>query len=316
MAIKEIIRIYFMSDANMLEKAYYIYTCLTHDLADFTLFAAKFTEAFAEAFLAAIEEAQNAPQDNQIIDILAQKTESVNKAMEDCRKLIGKMRYFLEEAFKNNTSVLNEFGYNDYQGARSSQTEMQRFMKVLIDASAKYSVDLIAAGFDQHQIDDIQTNFDKLLTANNDQEYYKGERQAITQQRIEKMNAAWEIVLDVCKAGKIIYAENPAKYKQYVLYESQSGSGSDVMIGNVPSGQTVVIMTEGITPSTVFGLENDGQADLKFCLEDNENPCTSGIEVAPGDEQTIIANELGSGTILKATNLSDTVEGHFRVTVS
>lgn len=73
MAKEDIVRIYYMSDASMLEKAYYIYTCLTHDLPDLAAFAAKFTQAFVDAFLEVIQEAQNAPQDNQIIDILAQK---------------------------------------------------------------------------------------------------------------------------------------------------------------------------------------------------------------------------------------------------
>ena len=183
-------------------------------------------------------------------------------------------------------------------------------------AAAKYSAELIAAGFDQHAIDNIQLTFDKLVTANNDQEYYKGERQAITQQRIEKMNAAWEIVLNVCKAGKIIYADNPAKYKQYVLYESQSGSGSDTYSDNVPPAQTLTILSEDITPSTVFALHNKGETVLKFCLEDDENPCTAGTDVDPGDELTIIASQLGTGTILKVTNLSDTVEGMYEVDVS
>ena len=303
-----------MSDAIMLEKAYYIYTCLMHDLGDFTAFAIKFNQLFVDAFLLAIQDAQNAPQDNQIIDILAQKTEAVNTAVQDCRDLIGKMRFFLEDAFQDNKPVLNEFGYNDYAGARASQTEMQRYMSVLITASAKYSAELIAAGFDQLAIDKIQSTFNKLVTANNDQEYYKGERQAITQQRIEKMNACWEIVLNVCKAGKIIYADNPAKYNQYVIYETQSGS--ETYHGNVPPSQTVTILSENITPSTVFALHNKGQTVLRFCLEDDENPCTGGTDVDPGDELAKIANELGSGTILKATNLSDTVEGMYEVEVS
>jgi len=305
-----------MSDANMLQIAYYIYDCLVHDLVDFTAFAAKFTQLFADAFLAAIQTAQNAPQDNQIIDILAQKTEAVNIAVDDYRTLIKKMCFFLEEAFKDKLHILNEFGFNDYQGARSSQTEMQRFMLVLINAAAKYTAELIAAGFDQTMIDNIQANYDKLLAADRDQEYYKGERQAITQDRIIKMNSAWDYVLNVCKAGKIIYIDNPAKYKQYLLYENQSGSGSDIHTGNVPPAQTAIILTEGITPTTVFGLENTGPTTLKFCLEDDENPCSSGVSVDAGDERTIIANDLGSGTILKATNLSDTEEGSFKVTVS
>nr|MBC8384421.1 hypothetical protein [Candidatus Cloacimonadota bacterium] len=173
-----------------------------------------------------------------------------------------------------------------------------------------------AAGFDQVQIDNIQVTFDKLVSANNAQEYYKGERQAITQQRIIKMNAVWEIVLNVCKAGKLVYSNNPAKYKQYLLYENQSGSGTDVHSGDIAPAQTAIVLSEGITPSTVFGLQNTGLTVLKFCLEDDENPCAGGTDVDPGDEKTIIANDLGNGTILKVTNQSDTVEGSYKVTIS
>ncbi len=42
MAKASIKRTYFMSDAYMLEKAYYIHSCQTHDLVDFKAFAVKF----------------------------------------------------------------------------------------------------------------------------------------------------------------------------------------------------------------------------------------------------------------------------------
>ncbi|MCD4819483.1 MAG: hypothetical protein K8S23_12405 [Candidatus Cloacimonetes bacterium] len=133
---------------------------------------------------------------------------------------------------------------------------MQRYLTVLHTTATKYSTELIAVGFDQAAISGIKTTFDKLLNANNAQKYYKGERLTITQQRIELMNATWEIVLNVCKAGKIIYADNPAKYKQYVIYESSSNTGSDIYQGEVAATETITIIVDGITPSTVLTLHS------------------------------------------------------------
>jgi len=313
---KDVKRLYNVSDAKAIEKLYYIHTCYMHDQADFFAFHAKFTTLFGDNLLTEIQTAQNAPQDDQMIDILAQKTQDVNDAMTDIRETFYKMRYFLELAFKDKPHLLNEFGFNDYARVRNSQSEMQDFMAVLVAASNKYSANLIAAGYDQIAIDKLQSIYDNLVQANNDQEYYKGERKALNQQRVILINAAWEIVQDICRAGKIIYAEDYAKYQQYVLYEGSSGSNGQTYHGNVPPAQTVVVLSEGITPETVFALLNKGQTVLKYCLEDDENPCTVGTDVNPGDELTIIANELGTGTILKVTNLSDTVEGMYEVEVS
>jgi hypothetical protein len=316
MSHRNVVRIYFMSDASMLEKAYFIYYCLVNDLVSFTGFAPKFVQAYVDGMLALIQAALSAPQDSQVVDIQAQKTDVVNTDMELCRKLITKLNFFLADACKENIYLINEFGREEYPEARNSQKGLIVYMQRVVAACNKHAAELIAAGFSQAQIDELKDAADALLAANNDQEFYKGERRTLTQQRIEKMNAAWEVVLEVCKAGKIIFDDNPAKYKQYVLYKSGSGSGADVFSGDIAPGATVEILSEDITPSTMLDLENTGLTTLQFCLEDDANPCSSGSVVNPGDEKSIIADNLGSGSILKVTNLSDTVEGSYQATIS
>ncbi len=312
---KDARRLYRYKDAKAIEKLYYIHTCFMHDRTYFEAFHAKFTELFGDELLAMIQAAQNAPQDDQLVDIMAQKTQLVNDIMANIQLAFYKMRYFMEEAFKNKLHVLNEFGVNDYGRVRNSQSELQEFMATLVTASNKYAIELIAAGYSQDNIDKLQVLYDDLVAANNDQEYYKGERRALNQQRVNLINEAWKVVQDICRAGKIIFIDDYAKYKQYVLYEGSGGSSSNTYSGSVLPDGTVVILAEGIEPDTALILQNKGQSTLKFCLEDDENPCTSGTEVNPATEIVTTGVELGEGTILKVTNLSDTVEGMYEVEV-
>jgi len=312
---KKIARDYHFTDAKAIERLYEVQTSYMHDQGDFFPFHAKFTTIFGDNFLTKIQTAQNAQQDDQTIDILAQKTQDVNDAMTEIRETFYKMRYFLEEAFKEKIHILNEFGYNDYNRVRNSQHEMMDFITTLVKASGKYSVELIAAGYTQAAIDKLTTLKEQLINANDDQEYYKKERKALNQERVMLINEAWAIAQDICRAGKIIYSDNYAKYQQYVLYEGEGGSSGNTHSGNVPPGQTVVILSEGIESGTALTLGNTGQTVLKYCLEDDENPCTVGVDVNPGDEVVTTGGDLGTGTILKVTNLSDTVEGMFLVEV-
>jgi len=286
------------------------------NLPDFSGFSIKFNADYLKDFGDAIAAAQDAPQDNQIIDILAHKTKLVNDQMEKCRRLVMKERYFLEEAFKDSKHILNEFGYNDYLASRDKKSEMARYMGVLTTANTKYSAELIAAGFDQAAIDEIKRVFDQLIVVSNDQEYYKGERIALTQSRIEKMNAAWAIALDVCIAGKIIYIDDYAKQQQYIIRKSSSEAG-DTFSGDVDGGVSQEVADEDVTPSTILFLKNTGSTNLLFCMSDDPSvPCSGGIEVAVDQEKSIIATELGSGNRLVVTNKSADARGSYSVTIS
>jgi hypothetical protein len=310
----EVQRLFAMSYGHALEKLYYILSCITGDQTDFATFAAKFTAQFITDFHALILAAQDAPQDNQIIDIQVQKTGAVNSMMETCISLIAKERYFLPLAFTDK-AILNEFGANDYDASRSSHTEMLRFMGVLTSANVKYSVQLLAAGMTQAELDAVKNAYDNLLRANNEQEYYKGERVTLTQQRINKFNAAWEVLTDICTAGKIIYVDNYAKQRQYIIYKSSS-SGSDIFTGVVGNDVTKEIADTEIPPSTNVLMKNTGTTNLRFCMRDDNNPCTGGVVLAAGEEKSKLASELGSGNNLYVTNESVISDGSYKVTLS
>ena len=188
-------------------------------------------------------------------------------------------------------------------------------MRTLFNVAKNYQQELLAAGTPQGQIDSLKVAGDSLIKVNDDQEFLKKQRLIKTHARIQKYNELWEIVITVCRVGKIVYYDNYSKYKQYLLYQG-AGNGSDILTGPVPANRTIVILDENITSETNFKLHNIGNTLLKFCLEDGQNPCSNGVQLSPDSEQIINAADLGSGTTLKCTNNSDTESGEYEVEVS
>lgn len=106
---------------------------------------------------------------------------------------------------------------NDYEKARVSETRMIQFLGVLHKTVIEFSADLIAAGFNQEKIDKIELLQKELINADYEQELSKKKRPAVTQERIEKLNECCQLIQKVSKAGKIIFANNRAKFDQYLM---------------------------------------------------------------------------------------------------
>lgn len=220
----EIRRNYPFPDAVMIETSKTIRGCFAEDKADFLTYDPHFGDPFTESLNQQIEAAENASQDNSLIDQQVQLTAAVTAAMEACKDQYQYIKRIIERAFPGNKPVWNEFGYNDFEKVRASQPRMIQFMKNLHTTAAKYSAELTAAGFPQAKIDEILTLRDGLDTANNNQENFKKGRPVMTQERIDSYNLLWKHIVDLARAGKDIYKNNYAKYQRYVIV---SGSGGE-----------------------------------------------------------------------------------------
>lgn len=303
-----------MSILETVLKSRVIKGCFTIDQAAFILFDGDFAEPYLTNFDAAITAAANIPDYEYMQDELAILTVDVETKMEDIRSAFKHMRPFIEKAYPNQKQVWNSFGYDNYGADRNSQTKIGNFIFKLHLAAVKRSAELILVGYPQVDIDNLQSLHTNLIKAQETQEAYKLEIKDSTNDRMEAMNAMWEFVQHICRVGKIIFEDDYGKYQQYVMYPASSG-GSDEFKAKVPANGTVVILDKHITPSTVFTLKNTGNTDLLFCLGDLNNPCAAGTQVDAGGSTQITAQDMGSGTMLKCTNLSTTEEGEYDVKV-
>jgi hypothetical protein len=214
---QEIVRNYKITDSEMLQKDRVFLGLFTQDKQQFINLDADFSDPFAANWETAVNNADNAEKDLSVQDELTQLTDVVQQKMEAGRTHFQKMKYFIEKAFPDNRVVWNSFGYDDYDSARKSEIRFLPFLKNLHTQAVKNSAKLIAVNYKHDDIDKIQTIWQELLDADQEQETYKKDRLVITQERIQILNTAWEYVLKVNKASKNIYADNFAKLKQYLL---------------------------------------------------------------------------------------------------
>jgi len=213
----QIDRNFAISDSEMIVASGVYRTLFIEDKADFIQFDASFADPYADSWGAAITLAETISQDAELIDQMAQLTAIVNAKMKEAQDYYHKAKYYMEKAFPNNAPIQNEFGRNDYDKARNSTPKLVTFMQALSTAITKYETQLLAAGCTQEFMDEAENVLDDLRSAENNQEVFKKTRPVETQARLQSMNSCWNYSKDVCRAGKIIYSNNAAKYNQYIL---------------------------------------------------------------------------------------------------
>ncbi|MCD4819453.1 MAG: hypothetical protein K8S23_12245 [Candidatus Cloacimonetes bacterium] len=257
-------RTFHFADPVALQKARVFLSCLTRDISDFGAFDSDFNADYLTKFGNLIEAAAAIPDHEYMQDQLAIKTTELKDIMEAARKAFRFMKPFIEKAFPNRKDIWNLFGYDNFSGIRNNQERLTAFIARLHETAVKYSAELIAAGYPQEKIDLIKFYQNNIVKANVDQDDFKIVIKNQTNERIKKMNDMWEVVLHINRIGKLIYEDDYSKYQQYVLYHSSTQGEPDVLQGNVPAGETVVILQENIVPSTVFKLKNPGTTGMEY----------------------------------------------------
>jgi hypothetical protein len=224
---KELLRTYGIADADMLELAKTKQGFMSEDKPKFTEFDNDFKDPYAANWLAAITECEQDLKDDSVVWQMTNLTQTVEAKMEQCRTAYQALKFFVEKAFPNNQPVWNEFGYAKYDSARKSQAQMIQFMQEVYSIATKYSAQLIEKNYTQAKIDALLTLKQELDTANNEQELFKGGRPTLTQARILNLNNVWKITVTVCRAGKIIFVDDKAKYARYTLPAGAGGEDNE-----------------------------------------------------------------------------------------
>ena len=103
----------------------------------------------------------------------------------------------------------------------------------------------------------------------------------------------------VCKAGKLIYEDNPAKYRQYTIYQTSSTTAASSH--NISANSAEVADNSNTTPitqTTAFRIENQGNTPLQFYVNESLSDAmpTTAITVNANSSIDITAGEIfGTG---------------------
>ncbi len=217
-------RIYKVSDNFMIQHARTLRLNLMEDQAAFILRDPDFQTPYELNWNIAITAAESHPTDEQVDDMMTEKTANVETAMVNCRNKWMDTKPFVKKAFPDNDAVQNKFGFNDYKNADHSHSGMLKFFRLLHGAATEYSAQLIAKNYTAAMIAEIETLHAALLTADTEQEKFKTDIPVYTRDRSQKHNAVYAICQTVCETGKLIFRDDYAKFQKYLLPASDEAT--------------------------------------------------------------------------------------------
>lgn len=232
---EKVVRQFKIADPDMLEDSRTIQTLFSNDLASFVAFDPTLNTAFADQWLADIEIGDAFPTDELYRDQIQVKTEAVTLAKKACRAKYNECKYYVLKAFSKDFATQQEFGLDDYDSARQSDTRLLQFMIRMHSIAVKHQAKLLDAsvGYTAPKIAEILTLANSLLAENNAQEVFVKGQQPATQDRVLAMNAVWKSRTQVAAAAKIVFASDFAKYQQYLLPSSDASPDDFAIMGTV-----------------------------------------------------------------------------------
>ena len=220
-------RNYKLTDANLQQFGATVGETLPQDITAFQLFDSTFPDTYPQTIKDALANVQAVKTDMVVIDEMAEKTQAVYDAMAACNTAFRTVQFFVQKCFPGNAAVHNQFGFNDIRKVRNNHARMLVFMDDFIKVTTQYKTQLIEGGCSETLIDSLPELLDKLQRSNIEQEMFKKERGLITQERIEKLNELYSVLLPVSQMAQIIYADDSARMSRYRIPTPKSASDSE-----------------------------------------------------------------------------------------
>lgn len=285
-------------DTEMLEQAEVMQANFTTDQPDFTDQFPDMDTPFETDFETAITTADALPDDEAVVDDQQLETQDVEELMETARTLVQILFLIVSRAFPKDAAILDVFGKKRYEKARKNQLKMIELLEVAYKAATNplYNAAIIAKGFSATQIAQLNTLENDLQEENKTQEVAKSGRPVKTQTRVQALNVVWDFMVLISDASKVIYKDNYAKRKQYLLYPSQGSDSPLEYTGPINSGEALNVLNNSI-PEYVTGItvrvknttSNPAIGPLYFytAFGPNDGWDGQGPQLTPGQETTI-----------------------------
>lgn len=166
------------------------------------------------------------------------------------------------------------FGKKKYDAARKNQVKLKELLELAYNVAQKpeYNPAIVAKGFTQAEIDQLDLISQTLEATNVEQETAKGDRITSAQLRVVKYNTMYNYMQEISKASKIVFADDYAKQQQYLLYnESSSPTELAVYEGTLAASQAQVL---GAIPANAkdvrLGVLNTDIVEFGFTINGND----------------------------------------------
>lgn len=253
---QEIVRNYNLTDDAMLERAQIFHDRLAGELADFTARFPWLDAAWLTAFQADITASDAFPKDESVTLDIKVLTGDVTASMQQGYAALQTLGGYAKLAYPNDTARQRVFGQQYWRDAYNNTLKLQEALE-LAHAKADsptYKADLLAKGYTQADIDQLNALATDLQTKNGLQEALKAGRKVTKHDRIALLNTVWEHMKTINTCANVVWAGDVERIDQYQLYPSTTaGGGTD---GGDGTGTNTNIAGTVTDSSTTFPLEN------------------------------------------------------------
>ncbi len=287
---QEIERVFKMPDDVMLERAQVFHDRLTPELAGFTARFPWLDATWVTAFQNDITAADQFPKDESVTLDIKILTGDVNSAMQQGYAALQALGSYAKLAYPTDISRQRGFGQQYWGNAAKSTLKLQEALELAYAKadSAELKPALLAKGYTQADIDQMETLAMELQTKNGLQEAAKIGRKVTRHDRVSLLNVVWDHMRTVNICASVVWAADAARMEQYQLYPSAGGgNGGD----NPPPSPTGLRITGTVRSQN--GNMGIGNATVR-AYEATQGPGPGTIEVftAPDGSYLIAEDDL------------------------
>ena len=303
---------------EVLEQARVMYAFFMVDIGSFTARFPFMDSTYAADFLTAIDDADAQPDDETVVDMQQMVTEQLNQNMQLARNAYTTLMVYVELAFPGRADVLELFGKRKYEAARRNQLKLKELMELAYTVAQKpeYNPALIAKGYTQAEIDQLNVIAETLEVSNVEQEVAKGERLTSSQLRVKKYNEMYAYMQEISKTSKLVFADDYAKQQQYLLYNDGSGLNVLATYENTVAANAPVAAGPLVANTQKLRLTLVSGENLEFGLSASANGAFDGNTVTLGAPEVLVVDIddfATAATNIVVRNQSLTLEGSFKV---
>ncbi len=222
MAQQVITRNYPFSDGTLKQTADGLVATIARDLADLTV--RKVTAASNTNLINLITAFDEHSTDEELLGLVEAATNNKLAKRTQAEKIIRSIRNMADIVY-DGKGKYKSFGFEEL--TEMSDDNFYRLAKRVVRIGTKFLADLAPQGLDATILNNLKLlakEFDDAIDAIEDA---VENRDIETQERIKKGNALWKEMGILASVGKSVYEDvNEAKFNDYVLTPSASGSGS------------------------------------------------------------------------------------------
>jgi hypothetical protein len=179
------------------------------------------------AIATSIANFDNFPTDESLLGIKVTATATKDAARESIEKQMRTIFLSAKIVFGENSGKYREFG--DPNVSAQTDNNLVRSAKMMITTATKYLTDLATEGITAAKITTLTTTRTALDLAIDEQSKAINNRDNSTETRVNLANDLYALVVKYSEVGKDIWVEeSEAKYNDYVIYNTPSGTNEDL----------------------------------------------------------------------------------------